>query len=427
MDKRFANLFGLDEAQSIALLDTPIDQLAPDDSRYVAAAQLANFDSEASVAALMRAIHTVHDSLDNKITRRKSVESLGKLKAKQALPDIRACLTDPDPYTVEVAAWAIGEIGTDDSAVLESVAQQLSRPDQTYRVMIHTLAKLGYSEACDRIRPFTQSDDELVASAAITAVCRFTGDYTDMEKVVAYLQHPSVNARRACLQDLIDARYYPAMGAIARCPISVAFRLRAIKLMATMGLAEQQVTEAEVLPLLDQVLRDHPQNLDLVHEYDQPPTLEFLIQELYQTDFGRAYLAIQTLLADHADTAPEAVLAAYAGEAHNDYGAHYHVMKLLGWLKHQPGYDILVEGLENTSPQFLKSRAAAAIALGDLNAAEAIPALKASLQAPIWTLQYGAILALEQLGETDVLLPDGTDSLVAARAAAVQKTVRAAS
>ncbi|MEO0756264.1 MAG: HEAT repeat domain-containing protein [Cyanobacteria bacterium J06648_16] len=421
MDKRFANIFGLDETQSIDLLDTPIDQLAADDSRYVAAAQLANYNSDASIAALIRAVHNTDDSLDNKITRRKSVESLGKLKAKAALPDIQDCLTDPDPYTVEVAAWAIGEIGTADKTILETVAQQLARPNQTYRVMIHTLTKLGYGEACDRIRPFTQSDNELVASAAITAVCRFTQDNSDMGKVVAYLQHESVNARRACLQDLMDARYYPAMPAIARCPISVAFRLRAVKQLTEAGLAEGRLSEADVLPILDQVLRDHPKDIDCVHAYDRPPSLDFLIQELYQTDFGRAYLAIDTLLEQHAEAGPDALLAAYAGEARNDYGAHYHVMKLFGWLKYEPGYDLLIEGLQNTSPQYLKSRAAGAIALGELGDTRAIPALKDSLKTPIWTLQYGAILALEQLGETDFTLPEAADGLVRLRAAALQQ------
>ncbi|MEO1593080.1 MAG: HEAT repeat domain-containing protein [Cyanobacteria bacterium J06632_22] len=114
-------------------------------------------------------------------------------------------------------------------------------------------------------------------------------------------------------------------------------------------------------------------------------------------------------------------MTAYAGEAQNDYGAHYHVMKLFGWLKYGPAYDLLMEGLENTSPQYLKSRAAGAISLGELGDARAVPALKKSLNVPIWTLQYGAILALEKLGETDFTLPESANSLVRARATAVRE------
>ena len=68
--------------------------------------------------------------------------------------------------------------------------------------------------------------------------------------------------------------------------------------------------------------------------------MEFLIRQLYETDFGLCYLATQTILDDRANEAPAALLATYDEEAYNDYGAHYHVMKLLGWLKYTPGLRI---------------------------------------------------------------------------------------
>ena len=121
MDKRFANIFGLTEEQCIALLDTPPEQAADESERYIAASQLANYPSDASIDALIRAVNTTYDSLDNRITRRKSVETLGKLKAERGLDAIRTCLSDEDRYTVESAVWAIGEIGTEDSEILEEI------------------------------------------------------------------------------------------------------------------------------------------------------------------------------------------------------------------------------------------------------------------------------------------------------------------
>jgi HEAT repeats/PBS lyase HEAT-like repeat len=150
MDKRFFNLFNLTEDEAIALLDTAPDQLAEDDSRYVAAAHLVNFATERSIQALIRAVQNTDDSLNNRITRRKSVETLGRLQAVQALPVIWACLGDDDCYTVENAVWAIGEIGTEDPAILEAIAQLLDKPNQTYRVIIHTLAKFNYQPAIER-------------------------------------------------------------------------------------------------------------------------------------------------------------------------------------------------------------------------------------------------------------------------------------
>ncbi|MEO1181853.1 MAG: HEAT repeat domain-containing protein, partial [Cyanobacteria bacterium J06636_28] len=396
---RFANIFGLTEDQCIALLDTPPEQAADESERYVAASQLANYPSEASIDALIRAVNTTYDSLDNRITRRKSVESLGKLKAVRGLGAIRTCLADADRYTVEAAVWSIGEIGTDDTEILEEITQLLTKPDQTYRVIIHTLVKLDYAASVDRVRPFMDHDDEPTASAAIATVCRFAQDFSQIDRVVSFLKSDSVNARRACLEDLINSRYYPAIPAIARCPISLMFRLRAVRTLAEGGMASGEVSIDDVLPVIEQILLDHPRDLELVHEYDQAPSLEFLIQELYQTDFGRTYLAIQTLIEQQTDAAPAALFATYDAEAHNDYGAHYHVMKLMGWLNHQPAYDLLVEALNNQAPQFMKSRSAAALSLGELGNQQAIPLLQTSAQSKLWMLQYASLMALEKLGD----------------------------
>ena len=418
MDNRFANIFGLTEDQCIALIDTPPEQAADESERYIAASQLANYPSDASIDALIRAIQTTHDSLDNRITRRKAVESLGKLKAVRGLETIRTCLADTDCYTVESAVWAIGEIGTDSAEILDEIAQLLTQPNQTYRVIIHTLVKLDYGAAVDRIRPFMDAEDKPTASAAIATVCRFTRDFSQIDRVVALLQSDSVNARRACLEDLINSQYYPAIPAIARCPISLMFRLRAVRALAASGMATGDVSLDQVLPVIEQILRDHPNDLELVHEYDQPPSLEFLVQELYQTDFGRTYLAIQTVIEHHADTAPAALFATYSADAHNDYGAHYHVMKLMGWLRHQPAYDLLLDALNNTAPQFMKSRAAAALSLAELGEPRAIAPLQTSAQSKIWMLQFASLMALEKLGDYSQhkLLLEADDWAVRAKA-----------
>jgi bilin biosynthesis protein len=410
MDKRFFNIFNLSEDKAITLLDTPQDQLDEKDSRYIAASHLVNFPTEQSIDALIRAVQQTAPSLDNRIVRRKSVETLGRLQATQALPIIRACLNDEDCYTVENAVWAIGEIGTQDNDILEEVAQLLDKPGQLYRVIIHALTKLDYYPALERIRKFADADDATIASAAISAICRFSRDYTLMERVVALLQHPNVFARRLCIQDLIDARYYNAIPQIARCPVSLIFRLRGIRMLAEAGINAGVIAFTEVQPYLEQTLRDHPDDLDLVHHYEQPPTLPFLVRELYETDFGRCYLATKTILSDYADAAPAALFATYSEEAHSDYGAHFHVIKLFGWLKHSPAYDLLIEALHNHQPQFQKSRAAAAIALGELGDSRAILPLKASMETNLWDLKYAILMALEKLGDTSseqILASDG--------------------
>jgi len=400
MDKRFFNMFGLTEDQAIALLQTPLEQLNAPTERYVAAAHLINFPTERSINALIAAIENPSHDLYDRITRRKALESLGRLQAAKALPIIRDCLTDEDIYTVENAVWAIGEIGTQETAILEKISQLLDKPGQSYRTIIQTLAKLDYQPAVSSIEKLTNWPDKPIASAAIAAICRLTGDYRQMGQVVAFLQDDNVNARRGSIQDLIDAGYYQAIPQISRCPVSIAFRLRGIRLLAEVG-KEKGLTFAEVEPYLDSVIYDHPEGLDLVHEYDQPPTIDFTIGELYHTDFGRCYLASKTLLENYATAAPEALLTTWKKEAHNDYGAHYHVIKILGWLQYSPAYDLLIEALENTSPQFQKSRAAAAIALGNLGDRHSISLLHKCLNSQIFDLKYAGLLALETLGDQE--------------------------
>jgi bilin biosynthesis protein len=400
MDKRFFNLFNLTEDQAIALLDTPQDQIGEEDSRYIAASHLVNFPTEKSIQALIRAIQQTDSALDNRIVRRKSVETLGRLQAVQALPILRECLSDEDCYTVENAVWSIGEIGTQDPDTLAAIATVLDRPGQSYRVAIHTLAKLNYQPALERIQRFVSDSDLTIASAAITAVCRLSGDAAQMGKVVAMLQKRNVLARRLSIQDLIDAKYYAAIPNIARCPVSLVFRLRGIRMLAEVGISEGAIAFEQIQSDLEKSLRDHPESLDLVHTYPQKPELSVLIRDLYETDFGRCYLATKTILEDYAEAAPAALFETYAAEGYADYGAHFHIVKLMGWLHHAPAYDLLVEALHHPQPQFQKSRAAAAIALAEVGDPRAIPELKSCLNTKIWDLKYAVLLALEKLGDS---------------------------
>lgn len=408
----------MSEEQAIALLDKPADELEEDDVRYVAAAHLINFPTERSIAALIRAVENTHPSLNNRITRRKAVETLGKLKVERAMPSIKQCLQDSDRFTVENAVNAIADIGTSDTQLMEDIADLLVVEDKVSRTIIRVLSKLDYKPAIDRIRPYADSLEEPLYSAALSALYKLNGETERVDRWLSLFQSPSVNSRRCSIQDAIDSNYVAAIPAIARCPVSVVFRMRALRLLGAHGLESEQLTVNELLTHLDLVVRDHPRNLELVHTYDRPPALDFLMRELFNTDFGRSYLAIQTVVEHHVEDAPTALLETYQGEASSDYGANYHVLKTLGWLQHEPAYDKFLEALHQTLPQYQKSRTAAAIALGELGDSRAIPDLKSVLDSNIWGLQYGALLALETLGDTEGArtLFDADDVLLRSRA-----------
>ena len=417
MDNRFANMFNLTEDDAIAMLKKPLDELEEKSERYVAASHLINFPTQRSIEALIETIKDDNPDMYHRIARRKAIESLGRLKAKIALPVIKNCLQENDPYTVENAVWAIKDIGTDDESILAEIAKLLEKENQSYRLIIQVLAQFNYKPALDKIKSFISSEDETIASAAISAAIQLTGDYSEINKVIEFLQHSSVNARRLSIQDLIDSKYYDAIPQIAKTPVSLVFRLRGIRLLAESGIKEGKISFADVQPYLEKVIYDHPKDLEMVHEYDQKPTLEFLIRELYQTDFGRCYLATQTLLEEYPKEAPEAVIATYKEEAYRDYGAHYHVIKLLGWLKYAPGKEIILKNLNHPQPQFQKSRAASAIALGELGETEAIPLLQKTAQTKIFDLKYASLITLKKLGEDTVssLIAEEDDFLIVNR------------
>ncbi len=408
------SIFDLTEDQAISLLEADPEQLEEPEDRYIAASQLAKHPSERTINTLIATIQAPSLDLHTRIVRRKAVESLGYLQAFVALPTLHDCLQDEDCYTVDNAVWSIGEIGTQDVAILTDIVLLLDRPRQNHRLIIQTLAKLGYQPATEEIRSFIDAEDEATASAAISAMYQLTGDGSHMEKIIELLQHSSVNVRRSCIQDLIDAEQYSALPKIARSPVSIAFRLRGVRLLAERGILSQKMTFQQIEPVLNRVLLDHPNDLEFVHEYDQTPSLEFAINELYQTDNGRCYLATQTLLESYPETAPDALIHEYHHKAHGDYGAHYHVIKVLGWFQYAPAYNIFIEALSNPQPQFQKSRAAAAISLGRLGNPNAIPVLRSFTSNKIWTLSYACLMALEQMGESlnGVIKPDSADLFV---------------
>ncbi len=402
MDNRFSNIFGLTEEQALATIEIPLDELEDKSERYVAVSHLINFPTERSINTLIAVIEDKDPDMYHRISRRKAVESLGRLKVTIALPIIRSCLQDEDIYTVENAVWTIGELECQDQDILAEITELLTQETQNHRIIIQTLAKLNYQPALDKIKPFTKAENDPVASAAIASVARLGGDYSEIDRVVGFLQNKNVTTRRSCIQDLIDTRYYPAIPAITTTPVSIAFRLRGVRLLAEAGINEGALDfRRDVESHLDLVIRDNPTDIRHIYQYAPEVTLESLIQGLYHTDFGWCYLASKTLLEQHSDAAPQALLDNYNKEGYNDYGAHYHIIKLLGWLKHAPSYDLFVESLNKAEPQFQKSRAAAALALGNLGNTKAIPLLKEALTKPIFDLKYACLLALEKLGAKD--------------------------
>ncbi|MCY4360278.1 MAG: HEAT repeat domain-containing protein, partial [Cyanobacteria bacterium MAG APA_bin_95] len=145
---RFRNLFpGLSQAEALATLRKPLEELEDVSDRYLAAAHLVNFPDERTVAALMTCAADCHPAQAQRIARRKAVESLARMGARQALPVIQSCLNSEDTYLVENAVWALAELEAEPDAVTNALLQLLKDGRQNRRVVAQTAARLGIQEA----------------------------------------------------------------------------------------------------------------------------------------------------------------------------------------------------------------------------------------------------------------------------------------
>lgn len=161
--------------------------------------------------------------------------------------------------------------------------------------------------------------------------------------------------------------------------------------------------ELSLVSVVDALLNDHPSHLELVHEYDQAPANEFLIQEFFGTDFSRCYLALQTLCDRSAVEIWPLLHQRWTEKAHNDYGAHYFFVKLFGsrcnWPKEAlPVIEqILNEAILSQRPQFMKSKSAAVLSMYRLGVGfeqERLIQLLSSDSMPFWEVRYAVLMLL---------------------------------
>ena len=402
---RFDNIhLGLSQEEALRILTLPVDELESASDYYMAASHLINFPGTATEEALIQLVVEAKDNQSMKLARRKAVEVLGRLQVMRAAAPIGACLTSDDPYLVENSAWALEQLGSQDDALHRQMIELLADPAQNRRVLIQTLAGLNVQSAAAAISALADDDNPGVRGAARAAVVRLGGDTAQVMALEDHLTLPNQMDRHSAIQDIIDCAAGQLLPSVLQAPVSPVFRMRALKALWPEGLVEFQglkLTEA-----LDRLLRDLPDDLVLVHRYDETPADDFLIQEFFGTDFSRCYLGLQTLR-----QRPELLLwprlkQRWDEEAHNDYGAHYFFIRLFGSLTRWPDdakSTILIwlkEAVENQRPQFMKSKPAAMLSLAALAPDDCLEALERwsnPEQTSFWECRYAAAMIREQL------------------------------
>ena len=393
---------GLELDETLLILSSSPESLDSASDYYMAAAHLINFPGDRAENALLELV--AHQSTEQpvRLAKRKAVEVLARLGCQRAVDAIGACLNSDDPYLVENAAWSLQQLNCQSLKWLQAMSSLLDDPRQTRRVLIKSLAGLGYQPALAAIESLRDDPKVSVRSAVISAAIQLGGDASQMHQLVDYLVQPNQMDRQSAIQDVIDCGAAQLLPDVLRAPVSPVFRMRALRVLGEEAEGMDEL-DFNLIESLDRLLVDSPSDLNLVHQYDESPTEHFLIQEFFGTDFSRCYLAFQVLLQRPAASIWPILKRRWYEEAYNDYGAHYFFIQLLASRDDWPPDSLneirtlLEASMLNQRPQFMKSRPAAVLSLkrSFMKDSEKLLSVMLNSTEPfLWDCRYAAMMVL---------------------------------
>ncbi|ABI45513.1 Bilin biosynthesis protein cpeY [Synechococcus sp. CC9311] len=408
---RFDNIHpGLTCEHARQLLMKSVNEQESESDFYTAAAHLINCPCEETQKALIEFLQYRDSSCQSvKITKRKIVEVLARLGCIDAIPAIGKCLWSDDIYLVENTVWSLQTLKCQDRVFVDKIIDILEADVANQRIIIQFLASMGISSSVDIIRSFQSNSIPGIKGAAISAIAKLTHDCERVPEISSNLLLPNQMDRHSAIQDLIDANAVDQIAEIFSAPVSPVFKLRAVRKLYDENLAES--VDSCLLSSLDSLLSCDLSSINCVHRYDEVPSCEYLIRDLYNTDFSRCYLALEHLSSHSASEIFPLLKNSWIEEANNDYGAHYCFICLFGSIPVWPGefepwiIDILVSSIFNIRPQFQKSRAASVLSLAKLHPGildecmEEILATRGSLP---WDMRYSLIQAMDHYTDLDM-------------------------
>ena len=303
---------------------------------------------------------------------------------------------------VENAAWALSHLNCQDPEVHQHMIDLLDDDSQNQRILIQSLSKLSVKSAISTISVHTAHEKTSVRGAAIAAMIRLSGDQSHLADLSDHLYGSNQMDRQSAVQDVIDANAIELLSDLMQAPISPAFRMRAVR--SLLNNPSNKLSDNDSLSAVDQVLLDDPRLITVLHHYSDPLPTELLIDGLFHPDFSRCYLAMQALIKRDAQEIWSAIENCWQDKAHNDYGAHYFLMRLFGLVEgwtEEALLDIrkiLSNAITDKRPQFRKSPPAALLSFAILFPGQYdcfldnCLSLKNTLS---WDIRYAALLLIQ--------------------------------
>jgi len=399
MAERFDVLVqGISKSDALHLLFAKTDSVERPSDRYFAATRLGLCDCDETLDALIRATTDLKvDELFDRITRRKAVEALGRRKDAKAIPALVEVLRCSDTEAVINSLSALTRIGWSPNEEEESHLLSLLDGEVTQAravIQLFTRLRIQSVQSKNRIGGLCDHESLLVSGASRAYMALLYQEVDLMKPLVACLTDLVAGKRRSAVIDLGDSGVESLLPVLVRAPVSMSLRAKSfLQIVET----NQSLSKPENQSLFEQLLRDDPVLLDIRPEWECGSDPAEIERNLSHRDEARQYGAAASLMRiDRSECL--AVIESMQERLWSDYVTHYYLSCLVGLRKFSEKSDLVRSALAETTPQYTKSRIAAAWACVDLQLFDQLDLLEELSRTAAWVpLRWTCQQALERL------------------------------
>ena len=353
--QRFDTLFSwMDERQAIELLSQNISDLDNPGIKYIAATRLGACSSRDSLDALVLAATGDRENIFDSITRRKSIEALGRRRDLSTLPTIYDAMSSSDEQTIVNAVDTLINFGIPLDSQFKSSLLKIIQDgtDVLKRVAIQCFSRLEMHDSNGIISKQQSNPNIMVNGASIAYSIRVEGDKSKLQILADHLKNTNVIYRRSSVIDIGDAGEPSLLSNIAKVAVSMPLRAKsAFKITPKIKTESQR-------SLINQMLQDDSRHLSFTQSVDVPVDLKEVCDLLRHRDEERQYSGVKTLFSWPVSGLTEAINFIWENHG-SDYGVHYQVNCLISQLGLTELSFITKESLSEPAPQYAKSKIAA--------------------------------------------------------------------
>ena len=363
MAERFDILVeGLSEEQALSLVLADTSSVERPADRYFAATRLGLSNSDESLNKLLTAVQELSiTELYDKITRRKCIEALGRRKDQAAIPTLIEVLQCEDQEAIINAINALVRIGwmpeeNEKTLLLSLLENDLDFTTLRAIIQAHARMKLESSKARSKMTTLCEHESALVSGAARAYLCKMYGTEQLLSPLLSQLTDVNAGKRRSAVIDLGDAESETVLEALITAPVSMSLRSKSFFQIVD---ANNSADSPNNRRLLEQLVLDDPRKLNFRDEWKCDINADDIERNLSHRDEARQYGAALSLMLLQQEQCLD-LIDSMQDRLWSDYVTHYYLTCIVGLRQFYNKSHLIRSALAETTPQYTKSRIAAA-------------------------------------------------------------------